>query len=248
MGDIERVVIGDCVLYRGDCRTVLPLLGPVDAVVMDPPYGVGLKGKRALRHGTVQTFRPGHYGHPDTLEYVVSVVLPSLEWCRKIAGCVVVTPGIRHCWQYPAPDDLGCFFSASGTGMGRWGFTCSQPILFYGKDPYLTHNLGSRPNSCGQTYPNDANAIDHPCAKPLPMWRWLVNRVSLEGMTVLDPMMGAGTTGVACVELRRKFIGIELQVEYFDLACRRIEQAYTQLRLPLVERAQPVQQALIEVR
>lgn len=61
--------------------------------------------------------------------------------------------------------------------------------------------------------------------------RWLVNRVSLAGESVLDPFMGSGTTGVACAQLDRKFIGIEIEPKYFDIACRRIEQAYAQGKL-----------------
>jgi DNA modification methylase len=209
----EQAVIGDCTLYCGDAREVLPMLAQVDAVVTDPPYGVALTGKR-----TRTTFRPGTYAHEDTPAYIEMVVVPLIEQCRKMAGCVAVMPGIRNLWLYPASEDIGCFFSAAGTGMSRWGFTCMQPILFYGKDPYLRKGLGSRPNACGQTYPNDANGHDHPCAKPLPMMQWLVNRASLEGETVLDPFMGSGTTGVACVQLRRSFIGIEIERRYFDLA------------------------------
>ena len=115
--------------------------------------------------------------------------------------------------------------------MGRWGFSCSQPILFYGKDPYLEHGQGSRANSLGQTYPNDANATGHPCAKPLPQMMWLVNRASWRDEIVLDPFMGSGTTGVACANLGRKFIGIEIEPKYFDIACERIEAAYAQGRL-----------------
>jgi len=151
-------------------------------------------------------------------------------------------------WRYPQPDDMGCFFSAAGTGMGRWGFTCCHPILYYGKDPYLAKRLGSRPNSCGQTYPNDANKIDHPCAKPLPMMLWLVQRASLAGMTVLDPFMGSGTTGVACVKLGRAFIGIDIERQYFDLACQRIEEACAQGDMLVPPVAPPAHQLTLEAR
>ena len=58
--------------------------------------------------------------------------------------------------------------------------------------------------------------------------KWLVNRVSFKEETILDPFMGSGTTGVACVKLGRKFIGIELEPKYFDIACERITKAYAQ--------------------
>jgi len=214
-------------LYRGDCLDVLRRLPDesVDAVVTDPPYGVGLKAKRAKQRGGGVTAREGTYCFDDTPEYVRDVVQPIIEECRRIARSVVLTPGTRNAWLYPPPDDIGCFFSAAGTGMGRWGFTCSQPILYYGKCPYLARCLGSRPNSCGQTYPNDANKIAHPCAKPIRMATWLVQRASLAGMTVLDPFMGSGTTGVACVQTGRNFIGVEIDPTYFAIAKRRIADA-----------------------
>jgi site-specific DNA-methyltransferase (adenine-specific) len=216
-------------IYHGDARDVLPILeaGSVDVVVTDPPYGVELIAKRAVLggHGHRRTtVRPSHYTHDDTPDYLREVVIPAVELCRTLCKAVVVTPGVRNFWLYPPADDLGCFFSAAGTGMGRWGFTCMHPILYYGKDPYLSKCLGSRPNSCGQTYPNDANKQDHPCAKPLAMMLWLVKRASLEGMTILDPFMGSGTTLVAAKQLNRRAIGIEIEERYCEVAAKRLEQ------------------------
>ncbi len=71
----------------------------------------------------------------------------------------------------------------------------------------------------------------HPCPKPIQYAQWLVSRAAEMGQTVIDPFMGSGTTGVACANLGRKFIGIEIEPKYFDIACRRIEQAYKQPRL-----------------
>jgi hypothetical protein len=226
----------------------VPTLAHVDSVVTDPPYGVELQGKRTY-HGQRRqntTVRPGKYSHPDTPAYVQEVVVPLIAQCRHQAGCVVVTPGIRCCWLYPPPEDMGCFYSASATGMGRWGFTCMHPILYYGKDPYQREGLGCRPNSCMQTHPHDANRQAHPCAKPLSMILWLVNRASLSAETVLDPFMGSGTTGVACVQLGRVFTGIEIESRYFDLACLRIEEVSRQQMLfPSVTHTQSVQEALL---
>lgn len=217
---------GGITIYHGDAREIIPLLGRVDAVVTDPPYGVGFSGKRAKVRGGGQTFREGGYAgaFEDSPEYIVSVVIPVIEACRRMAKCVALTPGVRNLWAYPAADDVGSFFSASGTGVGPWGFTCSQPILYYGSDPYLRTRQGSRPNSLGQTYPNDANQVDHPCAKPLPMTRWLVNRASLEGELILDPFMGSGTTLRAAKDLGRKAIGIELEERYCEIAVKRLSQ------------------------
>ncbi len=75
--------------------------------------------------------------------------------------------------------------------------------------------------------------------------KWLVSRVSLPGETVLDCFMGSSSTGVACLKLGRKFIGIEVDPEYFDIACRRIEKAYAQPDLFIAPPSKPVQEALL---
>ena len=78
----------------------------------------------------------------------------------------------------------------------------------------------------------------HPTQKPVFVMGWLIDRFTDPTHTVLDPFMGSGTTGVACVNLGRKFIGIEIDPDYFEIACRRIEEAYQQPRL--FEDVQPV--------
>jgi DNA modification methylase len=71
---------------------------------------------------------------------------------------------------------------------------------------------------------------EHPTQKPLKVMSWCLQFLP-DAKTVLDPYMGSGTTGVACAQLGRKFIGIEIEPKYFDIACRRIEQAYAQGKL-----------------
>jgi DNA modification methylase len=222
-------IIGDCRLLLGDCLEILPTLGPVDAVVTDPPYGVGFTGKVSVqRGGSTKKNDGGYRSFEDTPENIDAVVVPAIKVAIAAAKRAAVTPGTRNMFKYPTPADVGCFYSAAGTGVGRWGFTCSQPILFYGKDPYLEAGMGSRANSLGQTYPNDANEAGHPCAKPLPQMLWLVGRTTAQTDLVLDPFMGSGTTGVACAKMGRRFIGIEIDEGYFNGACERVRKAYAQ--------------------
>lgn len=216
-------------IYHGDCRDVLPALS-YDVAVMDPPYGIGLDAKRAKRRNGTVSVRAGSYTFDDSPAYIRDVVVPIVELCRTVAKAVVVTPGTRNLWAYPSSDDVGCFYSAGGTGLGKWGFTCSQPILYYGSDPYLRTSRGARANSFGQTYPNDANDYDHPCAKPIRQWRWLINRVSLPGEIVCDPFMGSGTTLEAAKYLNRRVIGIEIEERYCEIAARRCAQEVLDLR------------------
>lgn len=211
--------IGDATLYLGDCLEILPTLGKVDAVVTDPPYGVSL-GEITSRIG-----RDDGYSFQDTPENVRDNVVPRFKQALEKSQRAIVTPGHRCAWFYPEPYEIGCIYVPAGAGLGRWGFTTGHIVLFYGKDPHNRQTANSF--SCNST--TDKNG--HPCPKPIEWMNWMVNRASLEGETVLDPFIGSGTTGVACANLGRKFIGVEIEEKYFDIACRRIEEAYRQPRL-----------------
>ena len=246
MSPIKReVIIGDCRLLLGDSLQILPLLGKVDAVVTDPPYGVGLT-KKTSRYGTAQTtVRP----YPDDEATILPLVTSAISLAREIAGRVVVTPGTRLAQLYPRADSIGTIFSPGAGGRDAWGFGCSNPILYYGKCPDLAPGKGSRPNSFASyqanPYSESERGHEHPCPKPVEWMLWLVSRASLSGHTILDPFMCSGTTGVACVKLGRKFIGIEIDEGYFTIACERIRKAYAQPDF-FVERApEPKQEALL---
>lgn len=202
-------------LYLGDCREVLASFPPcfrVDAVITDPPYGVNL-GK----DGPSSIGKTAYASFEDTPENIRAVCVPVLEECIRRFGRAVFTPGNKNCFSYPQPDEIGAIFNPAGAGFSKWGFTTSQPILYYGKDP---HSPAKKPQAIYSTELSEKNG--HPCPKPFKLMKWLVDRGSLHGETVLDPFMGSGTTGVAAVNLGRKFIGIELEPKYFDIARRRI--------------------------
>lgn len=227
-------------LYHGDCREVLAALGDhsADCLITDPPYGVALKGKRAkFTDPKRSTFRPGEYAVPDTPEYLREVVVPVICGLLPTVKAAALTPGIRNMFLYPQPDDVGGFVSKSATGVGRWGFTIVQPILYYGSDPFLRTGRGSRPNSIVGVYPNDANRYDHPCVKPIRPWTWLVERASLPGETILDPFAGVGTTLVVAAKTGRRAIGIEIEERHCETAVARIEEALEAARQPALELA-----------
>jgi DNA modification methylase len=208
---------GAVTVYHGDCREILPSLA-ADVFVTDPPYGVDLAArstKRAVRLGSYTCFE-------DTPEYVEAVAVPVVRdlLARGMRGAL--TPGVRNMWRYPGPADVGTIWSAAGAGMSSWGFQCSHPIFYYGKDPYLARGLGSRPN--GLAWNNATEENGHPCPKPLAVMLWLVNRVSWVGDTVLDPFAGSGTTLRAAKDLNRRAIGIEIEERYCEIAARRCAQ------------------------
>ena len=214
---MRKEVIGNATLYLGDCLEWLrgvPSCFRVDACITDPQYGGGIDYANGL------TDDEGH---------VKSVSIPAISMCIEHADRVALTPGIKNMWLWRRPTHCGSFYYPSGAGCNAWGFTCWQPIFYYGSDPYLKEGKGSRPDSFEATMRAEENG--HPCPKPIDQMIKLVDRVSFRGHTILDPFMGSGTTGVACMNLGRKFIGIEIEPKYFDIACRRIEDAQRQSRM-----------------
>lgn len=229
--------IGDCRLMLGDCREVMASFPPcfrVDAVVTDPPYGIGLT-KKTSDYRDSKFFDAGEsikasVLYQDEAAHVASLLREAIPSALNLAERAAIFPGPAMLWNYPPPASLGSVFTMAGAGRTAWGFQCSHPVLFYGKDPFLQDGKGGRPNSLKDDQPNPEK-IDHPCPKPIAWMLWAINRATRINETILDPFMGSGTTGVACVNLGRKFIGIEIEPKYFDIACKRIETAYKQPRL-----------------
>jgi len=86
---------------------------------------------------------------------------------------------------------------------------------------------------------------EHPTQKPIQLMKWTMGFLPETAQMIIDPFMGSGTTGVACVKMGRKFIGIERELEYFDIACKRIREAYNQPDLFIETKAPMVQEPLL---
>lgn len=200
-------------IYNADCRDVLPYLEPVDLVLTDPPYGVGVE----------------YASFDDTPENVREVVNCAVPWALGNSKVTALTCATRQiCW-YPDPSWILCWFNKAGAGMNPWGFTCWQPVLVYGKDPYLVNRKGSQPDYIEHSESSQKNG--HPCPKPIRFWSKLLNRVSVDiSDTVLDMFMGSGTTLKACKESGRKAIGIEIEEKYCEIAAKRLSQEVLDLR------------------
>lgn len=236
---MNPVIIGDATLYCGDCMDILPTLPKVDAVITDPPYGInGGAGGDAKKH------KKAHYvcsDWEDTPEYIKLNPVAVVEFCIANGIRAALTPGRRCAFLYPNPADIGGFWIPGAANNGKWGFGLLDPILYYGKDP----RAGLGAGTSGTVITDPARIEGHPAAKSIKSMLWLVNKASLRGETVCDPFMGSGTTGVASIELRRKFIGIEREPKYFDIACKRIEAAYAQGKLFEPEPMKQTQEALL---
>jgi site-specific DNA-methyltransferase (adenine-specific)/modification methylase len=216
---MEKVIIGDATLYLGDCMDILPTLDKVDAVITDPPYGIGFN----------------YESYNDTEENLKTLINAFVPFGRTMAKRMIVTCGNTNIVNYPKADWYGCWTFDTTSSRGKLGWSQWQPILFYGEDVTKgTKSIGNilksdrihcsiRPDQLA-----DSKNFGHTCSKPVQFMNALVARFSIESEEILDPFMGSGTTGVAAIQMGRKFIGIEREPKYFDIACERISNAQRQ--------------------
>lgn len=212
--------IGDATLLLGDCRSILPTIGAVDACITDPPYGIGLK----------------YAGYDDTRDNLSALIRDVIRPAIAGAKRTIITPGQTQVWLYPEAKWISAItWDTTGT-FGACGFSQWMPLLFYGDDVpgfartnsgVLKSDLSRFTGGAGVGF-NRTGRNEHPCPKPENVMQTIVARYTDRDETTLDLFMGSGTTGVACARLGRRFIGVEISERYFTIACRRIEEAYRQ--------------------
>lgn len=223
--------IGDATLYLGDCREILPDIGGVDCVLTDPPYGDTATHAGHLSSVTLKNGKPAGqalgFGGIDQTE----CVRLATEWITIAARWVVFTCE----WKFVhALDDAGALvrFGIWRKPDGSPQFTGDRPGMGWEAVAICHRNGRKRWNGGGKhafwSVPRSENQSGHPTGKPIGLFHQFVADFSDYGETVLDPFMGSGTTGVACARLGRRFIGVEIEPKYFDIACRRIEDAQRQ--------------------
>jgi DNA modification methylase len=217
---VETIAEG-VTLYLGDCREILSTLGKVDAVVTDPPYGVGFR----------------YESHDDTPKGYV-------QWCADwfaltqaaTDGPIAISCGIVNVTDWPKPDWIFCWHKPASMGRCAVGFNNWEPVLLYGKS-----RAGQVVDVFRAPILTSDDVEGHPCPKPVAWGRGIIERISAPGDIILDPFTGSGTTGIAAVSSGRKFTGIEIEPKYFDIARRRIEQATKQADL-FIEKPKPAEQ------
>lgn len=235
---IER--IGDAVLYNGDCLEVMATLEPVGHVISDPPYEDVMQKK----WGTLSRNAPSSHVRHEELGFQAVDDIRSLvaHQVKRLCGgwgiLFCMAEGVRA-WRdeieksgakykramvWIKPDAMPQF-NRQGPSVGHEMMVAA----WYGKG-HSSWNGGGKPGNFHHNK-NTPGGSQHPTQKPLPLMRELVSLFTSPGETILDPFMGSGTTGVACARMGRKFIGIELDPKYFDVACERIEKAYSQANL-----------------
>jgi site-specific DNA-methyltransferase (adenine-specific) len=255
----------DCGTVRlicGDCLEVLPTLGKVDAVVTDPPYSSGGQYRASRTQSTsskyVQSgtlaYRP-EFGndHFDQRAWMMW----SEAWlkaAKDTSNEEAVLCSFIDWRQLPALTDVVQFAGWTWRGISVWskkfgrvmpsGFSSAAEYVVVGSNGAMPINVDVYPPGVFECSSPSGDAKEHIAQKPEPVMDWVLS-VLKKGATVLDPFMGSGTTGVACVRTGRKFIGIEREPRYFEIAKRRISDELN--RFPLLEaQPQPVQQTLLE--
>lgn len=224
--------IGDATLYLGDCRDILPTLGKVDAVVTDPPYGIGeARAGNASRSSlaTSRDYGDHEWDNEPIAPETMALVRAAGRWQIIFGGNYYDCPP-SSCWLVwdklnGANDFADC--ELAWTNMPK----AVRRIR------YLWH---------GMLRANGEERGDHPTQKPIGVMVWALQQLPADARTVIDPFMGSGTTGVACVKNGLAFVGIEREARYFDAACRRIEEAYRQPRLFAEPPPKPVQGSLLD--
>jgi site-specific DNA-methyltransferase (adenine-specific) len=206
----DKREIGLATLYLGDCTEVLPTLGKVDAVVTDPPYGMG--NKLVAGKGSKWNKLYENNGGFDWDRETNPIVLDLLEISNKaiIWGGNFYQLPVSRSWL--VWNKMIRNFSSSVCELA-WT-NIDKPIDAF---DYSHGQLASEGKS-------------HPTQKPLPLMKWCIDKCG-DAQKILDPFMGSGTTGVAAVQMGRKFIGIEREPKYFDIACQRIDAAQRQEKL-----------------
>lgn len=207
---MRKEVIGNATLYLGDCLTVSEV---ADAVISDPPYGIaasrtGGAGVWTRRIGTAIVGDDRPFDPSPWLAYKDAILWGANHYADKLpasAGWLVWDKklGIKQ-------DD----FSDGEIAWHKQG----GAVRIYRKlwNGLLAHEPGQQRL--------------HPMQKPIELMRWCIERARLPA-TILDPYMGCGTTGVAAMQMGLRFVGVEIEPVYFEIACERIENAQRQERL-----------------
>jgi hypothetical protein len=255
--DMRPVIIGDATLYQGDCMDILPTLNKVDSVITDPPFEAEAhtlqrRVKRGIHSVSIDdrtalmqplSFEPLSFEQRNL--YGTQIARLTKRWAIVFCQCEAsqlwrtelepLTYKRTAVWIKP---DAMPQYSGDRPGMGYESIVCCHvkgrsKWNGGGRVGVFTHNK------------NSGGKHEHETQKPFSLMKELVFLFTDVAETILDPFMGSGTTGVAAVQLGRKFIGIEREPKYFDIACKRIEQAVAQGQLFAPEQPKQVQETFL---
>lgn len=196
-------------IYNADCRIVLDSFVPkqFDLCLTDYPYGVNIE----------------YDGYEDSQQNLKQLIDRTMPRILEVSKRAMITTGVQNIFLFEPSDWIISWVYGTTNTYGNIGFNSWQPILFYGKDPYLASGKGARMDIIQDSKTPEKNG--HPCPKPLTAWKKVLLRGSVStDDIILDPFMGSGTTLVAAKQLGRKAVGIEQSRTYCDIAIQRLAQ------------------------
>jgi len=214
--------IGPCALYLGDCLEILPTLGKVDAVVTDPPYGIKLDADFSTMKGEFGGVHGGHKYekiHGDDRPFDPSFLFQYSSRFALFGADYYLSKltiggrkGSLSVWDKRLTESADKMFGS-----------CFETVWYYParKRDIIRHKWAGPFG----TEKEDVKKRVHPTQKPTGLMKKIILNLKKFPVVICDPFMGSGSTGVACVELGRQFIGIEINEKYFDISCKRIEEA-----------------------
>lgn len=226
----NKVIIGAATLYLGDCMEILPTLGKVDAVITDPPYGIGESRKKNATRGKPFGSRVDAKNTRGT--YVAPIDYGTYEWDAKpaspeqIAACLAAgDKAIIFGGNYFDLPKTGKWLVWDKINSGDFADCELAWTNLKGAVRIFRHMWNGMLRDSERNVPRV-----HPTQKPIAVMAWCIEQAGTPE-TILDPFMGSGTTGVAAIQLGCKFVGIEREPRNFEIACERIKEAVEAGRL-----------------
>ena len=233
---MEEIILGNCRLILGDCLDAMKQMPDksVDAVITDPTYGINYQSARRI-------------DKRERFEILTNDDVVLRQWCIDAFGIAKEISCLFAFTRWDVED-----IAREAIEDGEWIIKsqvvwdrgihglgdleaqyapCHDNAWFAIKNGYKFP--GHRPKSVYRCDRLPANELLHPTQKPMPLMKMIIGDLTSSDNTIFDPFMGSGTTGVACVQLGRKFIGCEIHEPYFDIAVKRIKQAQLQMRLEI---------------
>lgn len=201
---MDKVEIGGATLYHGNCFDMLEQFAGLEAIVTDPPYGIGFAGQPTKWQRRAGQEAEAWDDQTVDLGKILALAPTQVIWGGNYYD-LPLSRGWLAWFKPDAPPSMG-HFELAWTSQDH---NCQL----------ITHSIGA----------TNAERVGHPTQKPLRVMEWCLSL--LKAASIGDPFMGSGTTGVACANLGRRFVGAEIDRKYFDLACQRIDTAYRQQQL-----------------
>jgi len=225
---MESVTIGDCTLYHGDCNEIINDIDTIDLLCTDPPYKMEIHGRgfaakrdyyKNLDYGTTTDFELSFDFYEKILSKLTEINI--IICCNKLMKLDVINWAVSKGYNF---DEIVMLKSCPAPLTNNQWLPDKEYAVHIFKDCAVKGSYDTKCTWFIST--NFKSDIKHPSVKPTHIMERLINNTTNHGDTVLDTFMGSGSTGLAAIKNGRKFIGCEINKEFFDLSCQRIQAYY----------------------